>query len=111
MAYVCSAPKCPALLDRAGKCLAHRRQAEQARGSTTERGYGAAHQALRAQWKFKVDTGTVPCARCGKTIRADDAWDLGHDDSNRNKYAGPEHANECNRAAGGRMANHGPFPF
>jgi hypothetical protein len=95
MAYVCSAPKCPALLDRAGKCLAHRRQAEQARGSTTERGYGAAHQALRAQWKFKVDTGTV----------------LGHDDSNRNKYAGPEHANECNRAAGGRMANHGPFPF
>jgi hypothetical protein len=111
MAYVCSAPKCPVLLDSAGKCIAHRRQAEQARGTTTERGYGAAHQALRAQWKRNVDTGNVLCARCGEPIRPDQTWDLGHNDSDRSKYAGPEHANQCNRAAGGRMAQHGPLPF
>lgn len=72
--------------------------------STTERGYGAAHQRLRAQWAPKVATGTVRCARCHKLIRPDDLWDLGHHDRDRSQYQGPEHRS-CNRSAGARKGN------
>jgi hypothetical protein len=81
---------------------------------TVARGYGANHKQMRARWASKVKQGGVLCARCGRPIPADiDAqcphchqhgcgWDLGHDDYDRSKYSGPEHAC-CNRAAGGRQ--------
>lgn len=76
--------------------------------STTDRGYGAAHQRERAKWKPKVDAGVVDCWRCGKRIKPDptltgDGWDLGHDDNDRSIYRGPEHST-CNRSKTGRAA-------
>src|SRR5262245_43062993 len=68
------------------------------RGTRQERGYGVAHQRLRAQWAPLVAAGRVSCARCGKLIEPGAAWDLGHDDHDRRKYRGPEHQS-CNRGA------------
>ena len=78
-------------------------------GSTTQRGYGSQHQALRsrllAQWK-----PGQPCARCGQpmwhrwmldsTGRKVSAIDLGHADD-RSRYTGLEHR-ACNRRDGQR---------
>lgn len=75
-------------------------------GGTTARGYGAAHQRERARWRPRVDALKVTCWRCDELIIPDhsvrgDGWDLGHDDNDRSKYAGPEHV-DCNRATRGR---------
>lgn len=69
---------------------------------TTARGYGASHRRLREQWRPIVDAGGVMCWRCGEQIAPGTPWDLGHDDGDRRLYRGPEHANQCNRAAAGR---------
>lgn len=65
--------------------------------STTERGYGAEHQRLRRVWLARVGTGLVRCARCRRFIEPGSPWDLGHDDSDRSRWTGPEHR-ACNRA-------------
>lgn len=79
------------------------------RKTTTRRGYGSRHQHLRKHWAPRVATGTVVCWRCGNLIARGAAWDLGHDDHDRTKYRGPEHA-ACNRAAAGRAAHAPPPP-
>jgi hypothetical protein len=76
--------------------------------STTARGYGAQHQALRKEWAPLVATGQVTCPRCGWPISPSQAWDLGHDDHDRTVYRGPEHQ-RCNRAAGARKGNRSPL--
>lgn len=80
--------------------------------STTERGYGKRHQALRAQMAIQVATGTVRCARTGYVIppayqpcprchkpmsptghakKGWCGWDLGHrDGTGKQVYSGPE---------------------
>ena len=68
--------------------------------STTERGYGADHQRVRADWQLVVDAGAAECSRCGDPITPGDAWDLGHNED-RTGYNGPECV-KCNRSAGGR---------
>jgi hypothetical protein len=85
-------------------CSSCARGRDRRRGTTTQRGYGAAHQSLRERWRPAVEAGEVDCARCGKRIGPGEEWDLGHDD-NRAEYNGPEHARECNRAAAGRAAH------
>lgn len=91
----CTFPGCgwPAV-DR-GRCQKHKR------GTTSERGYDGRHKRTRAAYEFAVTLGRVRCARCGLPIKPGDKWDLGHNDRDRRKYNGPEHA-DCNRAAGGR---------
>lgn len=85
-------------------------------GSTTRRGYDYQHKKLRAQLKPQVEAGQANCWRCGHRIELGQQWDLGHDDNDRTKYRGPEHAlaDDCtaggNRATAGRRApqNYGP---
>lgn len=69
--------------------------------SSSKRGYGAAHKKLRKAWAPRVAAGVIACARCGKLIAPGAEWDLGHDDCDRSRYVGPEHA-RCNRATAGR---------
>lgn len=79
--------------------------------STTERGYGAKHQAERRRWAPKVAQGNVVCRRSpygmcleeneGKpnTIAPDAPWDLGDPDASVPASKAPEHR-RCNRATG-----------
>jgi len=79
------------------------------KGTTTQRGYGQDHQKMRARYLALVKSGEATCWRCGSPIKPGQQWDLGHDDHDRRKYRGPEHAlkNDCpeggNRATRGRQ--------
>jgi shikimate kinase len=55
----CSAPGCPALV-RAGRCVSHARQAEQARGTRHARGYDHKH----VQWRAAVLARDPVCTYC-----------------------------------------------
>lgn len=61
----CSAPNCPELVE-SGRCQAHAREREQARGTAKERGYDARWRGLVAQFKnalIKHDISPVCGAR------------------------------------------------
>jgi hypothetical protein len=84
----------------------HRRSTRAGRAparSSTERGYGGRHKALRRRWALIVEAGYAICARCGRPIIPGTAWDLGHVDADRSQYAGPEHR-RCNRATASHKA-------
>lgn len=98
---VCAEPGCPTLIPQPGRCPTHARARDRARGTRQERGYDSAHLKLRREWEPRVATGTVKCWRCGRLIPAGVPWDLGHDDTDRTAYRGPEHQH-CNRATNGR---------
>ena len=70
--------------------------------STTARGYGTRHQALRRRWGALLarTPGGIPCARCGDPVVPSDRWELDHDDEDRTRYLGISHW-LCNRKAGG----------
>ncbi len=70
------------------------------RATTTSRGYGRYHRALRDQLAPIVAAGLARCARCGERIEPGEPFDLGHDDVDRSRYTGPEHR-ACNRATSG----------
>ncbi len=94
---------CPTILTRGERrCPRHAKEYEQRRGSSTERGYGSAHQRLRADWQRRIDDGEhVVCARCSQPIS--EPWALDHADD-RTGYLGPSHK-LCNDAAGGRASH------
>lgn len=97
---VCSVPGCPNL-QAEPKCIKHRREAEAARGSRQARGYGAAHDRIRADYRRRMEQGEqFNCWRCGNPLTPD-AFDLGHDDHDRSRHRGPE-CLRCNRATSGR---------
>lgn len=100
---ICRIPGCPTIASARGLCPTHATEAERARGTKQQRGYDAAHDALRRRWAPRVARGAVMCWRCGEHIGRGEAWDLGHDDDDRRITRGPEHPT-CNRAAGGRAA-------
>jgi hypothetical protein len=99
---VCAVPGCPTLT--AGRrCTAHQAEAERARGTRQQRGYGAQHDVERRAWMPRVLAGDVLCSRCGLLILPTEPWQLDHTDD-RASYRGPSHP-LCNAAAGGRAAH------
>ena len=83
--------------------------------SATRRGYGRDHRATRKLIEPTVSSGQATCWRCGQRILPDQPWDLGHDDADRTKYRGPEHARARDCPAGGNRATmradrHDPKP-
>lgn len=106
---VCSVPGCPVISDKP-RCPAHRRAAEQARGTRKDRGYDAAHIREGNAWRAKVRAGElVTCWRCGQPIVDASDLHLGHDDRDRTITRGPEHGRACNLSAAGK-ARHGISP-
>jgi hypothetical protein len=72
--------------------------------STTARGYGSKHRALRAQVAKQVERGEGVCWRCSQPIPPGTPFDLGHDDHDRTLYRGPEHRHRTGRCPGNRAA-------
>ncbi len=52
----------------------------------------AGHMVVRRSWARRVALGLVDCARCGLRVESGQPWDLEHDDLDRRRYVGPEHA-------------------
>ncbi len=78
---------------------ARQRAQDSRRGTSTARGYGKAHQDIRAALAPLVASGRAVCWRCERPIRPSQPWHLGHDA--RRQHAGPEHA-RCNIDASNR---------
>lgn len=100
----CAWHNCPQLVKQGTRfCAIHAHAYERQRGSSTARGYDAAHRHLRRAWEARLATGeTHTCAKCGQPVTAADQWDLGHTD-NRQSWTGPEHRS-CNRKDGQHKA-------
>lgn len=97
---VCVEAGCPKLTEGT-RCTEHARAKDKARGTRQQRGYGAEHTKLRAQYQRRMDAGEVfTCWRCGGRIDRSN-WTLGHCDSDRTKYHGPE-CPPCDYATAGR---------
>lgn len=89
---------CPTLITTGNRCPEHTPTRQQ-------RGYDTRHDRLRATYKARQDAGeTFTCWRCGQPITG--PFDLGHDDTDRTIYRGPEHPH-CNRATAGRIPPNG----
>lgn len=100
---VCNVFGCIATATQRGKCDQHAREADRARGTRQERGYGREHDDLRRAWLLRGVVGQT-CPTCLQLILPGQAWDLGHT-ADRLGYIGPQHAGPCNRAEGGRAAH------
>ena len=96
----CIEPGCPVVTDST-RCADHGRARDRARGTRQERGYDAAHDALRADYQRLMNAGVdFECWRCGDQIDPEH-WHLGHDDHDRSAHRGPECV-PCNLATKGR---------
>lgn len=100
----CAWHNCPQLVPQGTRfCKAHAHAYETRRGTSGQRGYGAAHRRERARWQAAMDSGVVPvCAKCNQPVLPSQAWDLGHTDD-RKAWTGPEHRS-CNRRDGQHKA-------
>jgi hypothetical protein len=103
---ICAKAGCPNTADRGSYCPPHRTEADQARGTREQRGYGPEHIALRNQWAPKVAAGNVHCAKCKQPITPGTPWHLGHTDD-RTQWTGPEHPH-CNLSDAGRRSHRTP---
>lgn len=99
---ICPKPGCPTPAT-GNYCPTHQAEAERARGTQEQRGYGHEHRQLRKQWEPKVAAGNITCAKCKQRIQPDTTWHLGHND-NRTAWTGPEHA-LCNLSDAGRRSH------
>jgi len=93
---------CPTILIHGEPyCPRHTR----ARGTRQQRGYGTTHDALRADWQRRIDSGEIiHCADgCGARITGT-RWQLGHT-ADRLSYLGPQTI-ACNERDGGRRGAH-----
>lgn len=71
---VCIEPGCPRIAAHRSRCREHATAHEQARGTSTQRGYGYTHQTARRQ----ALAGKTHCPRCGRTYTADNPATGGH---------------------------------
>lgn len=99
---VCAEHGCATLIPSGqSRCPRHARMVDAARGRRQERGYDNEHDRLRATWQQRLNAGhLVRCWRCDKQVDPN-SWQLGHCDTDRSKYHGPEHV-ACNSATKGR---------
>lgn len=67
MMRACLEPGCPTLVGR-GRCRRHT-------PTTTQRGYGGAHQMARGGLEATLP---APCGYCGVTVRLGERWDAAH---------------------------------
>lgn len=95
----CSVPGCPTL-GVTTRCVEHAREADKARGTRQERGYGSGHDVERAKWVRIIDATGWPCARCEGRIQPGEDFHLDHTED-RSGYLGPSHA-ACNLSAAGK---------
>lgn len=107
---VCSQPTptarhsyCDRCRPAAARYRERRRNSQRSRPPSREQGYGYEHKKMRERVARVVESGRAVCWRCGDPIEPTEPWDLGHSDSDRSLYAGPEHRH-CNRATAGRKA-------
>lgn len=90
----CLEPGCPTLTTTT-RCPPHTRARDAARGTSTQRGYGKEHAALRAHLVATYHPAD-PCPRCHLPLGPDpDLLDLMHTED-RQGYLGLGHA-PCNR--------------
>lgn len=105
---VCPVPGCPTLVEAGayrGLCDQHRRELNRARGTSTERGYGADHQAEKRRGEALIEAGAlVLCCRCPEPILPGQRFSPDHTDD-RAGYRGFSHE-QCNLSAAGK-ASHG----
>lgn len=109
---------CPAIIPSTtykGRCQECARQANRARGTNTDRGYGATvldtplgrmtYTRCKAEYKRLMRDGvTFDCADgCGRPIDPSD-WHLGHDDDDRALIVGPL-TSRCNLSSAGRSSH------
>lgn len=97
---VCIEAGCPVLTEGT-RCPAHARERDRARGTSKERGYGYAHQKLRA--RLIPQAIGKPCHFCGEIMREGQDLALDHTED-RKGYRGIVHLS-CNAADGGRRAH------
>lgn len=71
--------------------------------STSARGYGTEHQAVRSRLAPSVAAGRAVCSVCLMPIAPGARWDLDHTPDRRG-YRGPAHE-RCNRSDGARRGN------
>lgn len=72
--------------------------------STSAAGYGYNHRKLRELLAPDVALGLVDCWRCNERIKPGQVWDLGHDDDDRRRYRGAEHALKADCPANGNRS-------
>lgn len=97
---VCAEAGCPTLTDRT-RCPDHERARDRARGTRQQRGYDAAHDAIRRASVAKLNAGQMlTCWRCGGPITSAADLHIGHDDIDRTITRGDEHSS-CNLSAAG----------
>lgn len=99
---ICPKPGCPRIVNRR-YCVEHEREYEAKRGNSNQRGYGAAHQAMRAHLNRDMQSIGATCVLCGQRINPGEPWHLDHA-PDRSGYRGPAHAS-CNTSDGGRRAH------
>ncbi len=80
------------------RCPDCRRAKERQRPRDLAKEARAAHQRHRRQWQERVETGNIPCSRCGRLIIGQ-AWDIDRRTVGRQVRWLPSHAS-CNRSAG-----------
>jgi len=100
---ICANPGCPEITDQS-RCRVHRAEADRARGTKTQRGYGKQFQSERKVWVRMVAEGVVSCWRCLKPIAPGADFHLGHDDHDRTITRGPE-CPKCNLSAAGKASH------